>query len=541
MSRDPIRNALTAWLCRLRLVRSLHWSAWGLVGGLAASGSILGYALLSRTLLAREAFTMGAAGVAAGFMIGLLAALLWPLSEAAAARRLDFALGLKERISTALELSSQDLDSALAMRQHEDAAVHASGIDPRRGLPFRLPRIQLLLALVLALAHVAGWSYAQDSFRAAQEKRLLRETIDAQIEEIEALIESIRNDPELTDEQVEALVRPLEEALQDLAASETLEEAFSALEEARESLQSLQDPAADAAADQLQQAAQAASGETGSPLYQAAQSLAAGDLEQAAEDLRAIDPAALDAAELDQLAEQLDALADAVAGVDPALANQLREAADAARNGEAAALEEALDLAAEAIEQIQQQASGSQAARQAAGQVGEIQEAIVAAGQGDSTGTPVAGTGDGQPGSGDQPGDSSGSGGENPGGSGSGSGSGSGTGSGTGADPGGQAGTDPISQGNDPDGSGESGFQPISPSSIGGEGSDRISVPPSGAEGGDVIGTGPSDSGSTAPITVPYINVLPQYQAAAVEAIDSGIIPAQFEDLVRDYFSSLEP
>jgi hypothetical protein len=528
---EALDQRLTAWIRRKRLQRVIAWTGYGAAAGAGAALLIAVYAVFSKAVLPSEFLAAAGAGLAVGPLGGALSGWLWPINRTRAARTFDLAFDLKERVSTALDLRGRSDPPALTGKQVDNALEHASMVDEKRSLPLAFPLRQGLAALLLIGMTAGAWYAGQESFAAAIERRQTRDTIRAEAERIEALVEEIRANEDLTEEQKDALIEPLEQALTELEAAESLEEAYSALEEAEEQLRELEDPGAEALAEGLQEAGEALAGEAEDPLRPFAESLAEGDLDQAAEDLREIDAGAMEQAERERLAEQLESLAEALEGVDPDLAETLREAAQAAREGDTDAAQEALEQAAETLEEIAEAAQASEAAGEATDELGEAQAQIVQAGQeagegaapGGIAGLPGGGgTGDGEQGSGE------------------GSEAGEGEGEGEGQE-GGEAGEDPIGQGNSPDGQGESDFQPISPSSIGGEGSDWVAVPPSGEEGDNVTGTGPSDPGDTAPITVPYTDVLSQYQAAANQAIDSGLIPPQYRDIVRDYFSSLEP
>lgn len=81
-----------------------------------------------------------------GFAIGY-----WPrLTDEQAARWLDQKQGLKERLSTALELSSRPQDSRWQELVLADAQAAAAQVDPRRLLPLALPRVARVLVAVLA-------------------------------------------------------------------------------------------------------------------------------------------------------------------------------------------------------------------------------------------------------------------------------------------------------------------------------------------------------------------------------------------------------
>ncbi|HIE50547.1 MAG TPA: hypothetical protein EYP85_02200 [Armatimonadetes bacterium] len=95
------------------------------------------------------------------FIAGLLRGVLRPLSLLQAAQRLDWHLGLAERVSTALELLGQDKPSPLFPLLLTDAAQHAAGVEVHRVWPFRLTlawkRSLLLLPLLGLLAATPEW------------------------------------------------------------------------------------------------------------------------------------------------------------------------------------------------------------------------------------------------------------------------------------------------------------------------------------------------------------------------------------------------
>lgn len=523
---DELLIILDRWVRRLRAARSLRWGAAGLSVGLGL-GLLLGVigALMGSTL--QVEFLSGSGIMAlAGLAVGAAAGALWPVRPLEAAREFDSVFGMQERMSTAIELQDDMAPTSLSLRQQEDALDHARRIDVRRSTPLRAPQWAVYASATFLAAIAAFTFYGRPLFETASSQRQAQSAFRRQAADIESLIESIESNPELTKEQKEALIEPLEKALAQLDEAETLEEAYSTLEEAAQALEGLQDPGAREALESLQKAGDDLAGSESGPLDSTGESLARGDLEQAVQDLYNLDPASMNASELEQLASQLEALAGAVESVDPALAEELRAAARAARDGDAEAARQALQQAAGSLEDLRAQAAASEAAGEAASAVQGGQQEIVAAGQ-----LPAEGAGS----QGDPAGQGPGQGGADPAG---GAGDGS---SQNGGQPGPEAGNVPIGQGNNPDGSGQSDFQPIDPSSIGGNGSDWVLVPPSGADGENITGTGPSDPGNAAPAEVPYIDVLPQYQSAASEAVDSGLVPAQYRDLVRDYFSSLEP
>ncbi|MBI5385826.1 MAG: hypothetical protein HZA90_14205 [Verrucomicrobia bacterium] len=142
-----------------KAARRRRWQrAWrGFWIGLLA-GTVLCLAVLVAFKLAPLPYwALAAAGLAAaicaatGFTVGG-----WrPVSLSETARWIDREQVLKERLSTALEVAPTE--SEWSQLLVHDAARHAEGLDPRRLLPFHLPRAARWAALVLAVAAGLGF------------------------------------------------------------------------------------------------------------------------------------------------------------------------------------------------------------------------------------------------------------------------------------------------------------------------------------------------------------------------------------------------
>lgn len=117
---------------------------------------------------------------------------------------------------------------------------------------------------------------------------------------------------------------------------------------------------------------------------------------------------------------------------------------------------------------------------------------------------------------------------------------GSGTGEGQNSQTGGEAAGLPFAPNASSDG-GERLYEQIhAPTLAGGEGGPEVGLPGTG-EGGELVGvtgTNPSEPGGS---QVPYSEVYPQYEEINNQVIESGQIPAQFIQIIRDYFNALEP
>ena len=100
----------------------------------------------------------------AGAIVGLATILVWVavagcrrMSLSDTAKLVDSRRQLKERLSTALEMSSSSADPAWKQLVIADAASHLGGIEPRQLLPLRLPTVARWAFTVLILATVLGF------------------------------------------------------------------------------------------------------------------------------------------------------------------------------------------------------------------------------------------------------------------------------------------------------------------------------------------------------------------------------------------------
>ena len=113
--------------------------------------------------------TAAAAGVLA-VLAGVLIGAWRKTSLAQTARWVDGKQHLEERLSTALELSKSPVDETWRELLVTDAAAHAKELDPRRLVPFRLPRVTRWAMLALALSAGLGFvpEYRSKDFRQKQ-------------------------------------------------------------------------------------------------------------------------------------------------------------------------------------------------------------------------------------------------------------------------------------------------------------------------------------------------------------------------------------
>ena len=526
-----LSRILNAWIRRLRLQRAAVWALRGLTAGLALA-LVLGSIGLYRADLLRDEFL--ALVVSIPFLIAGISALtafFWTLPPLQAARYFDRRFHLKERLSTALELSqhSEKVSPQIAERQLQDAVAASSQVHLRRDLPFRYSLWEggVILLLVAMLGIV--WFRGDSWFLAGQQSRAVEQAAEEQAAKIEEIIKQVDANEALSEEQKQALTNPLQEAQQSLEQNPSLENSVSVLTSTGEKMQALSDPQSQQMSQALKEIGSQMAQQEGNPLQGVGQELAQGDYASAASRLQNMDPSQMSQAEQQQLADQLDAMANSLQSTNPQLANQLGQAANALRNGDTAAAQQALNNAAQSLAQAGQQAAFSQTANQAASQLQQGAGQVIAAGGGQQQANQAGqGAGAGQ--------------GSNQG-QGNGTGvAGAGRGSGTGDNPTGQeAGSSPIQQGNGPGDGGETSYEQIyAPELLGGEGGPQVDLPGTG-EDGEVIGEGPITPGDPGRSLVPYSEVYSQYEQVNNQAIENGEVPAQFTQIIKNYFDSLKP
>jgi hypothetical protein len=378
------------WDLRLRLVTSLLWGPRGLLTGLLV-GVTAAVVSRMRPWLLPEQIALITGIVAAAGLLGVLGTVwLWPRSVTRGARYFDRRFGLKERVSTALELSGGviPVPETLAEYQLSDAVSAADRVNVSSRLPVRVRVWEIvgIIALGAALAYMLLADNPQ--VEALRTRRDMQQTISAQVAQLDQAIEQINQNSALSQEQKATLTQPLTEArdiLQQPNVSQ--QEAVAAMAEANQALENMS-----GGMSPEQQAAyqQAASQLRGSDLTSdLAQALKRPDLGAASQAANALadklnDPNLSEAARQD-LANRLEQAAEKLQQTNPDVAQKLREAAQALRKGDTQAARQALKEASGLLKQQQEQLQNSpmvKAAQSAQQQVNQSQQKLAQAGQG---------------------------------------------------------------------------------------------------------------------------------------------------------------
>ncbi len=582
MTDNPIQQLrlyLTRWDRRLRLQQSVIWLPRGLMAGLAL-GVVLAVISRLRPWLLTEQLAVAAAAAAG---VGILAALLivWLVRHETQqlARRFDHVFGLKERVSTSLELAAGQIHSPneeITARQLADAVARAARIDARQYLPLRLNRRDwaVLVMLVAALTVLLLLENPQSTVLAAQQE--LQGVIQEQVEDLENLRDTIANNERLEDSLREELLAALDETLDQLTQDNlSREEAVATMAELSQQLNEMFQPPENLAAQE--QALQEAAGRLAElqESQELADALNEGALDQAAAALEQMAQALEEMSQTSQqeLSQALSEAAEALAEFNPELAESLEQAAEALQQGDQEAATQALQEAAEQLgqqsQQMQERAEqGEQMLTEALQQASASTQSLAQSSQ--TSGTPgqqsqisqselpapIGQQGEGSPGQSSQAGQSpEGEQGEASGLGASGSNEsgemmaeegglagGAGDADGAPQEGGFVASGEPIDQGNNPDGEGRTEFEPVfAPQTIGGEDTGQMSLPGADQPGGIVLQEGDLVEGPAGESLLPYDQVFSDYANAANQALERDYIPLNLRDVVHDYFTLINP
>ncbi len=561
---------------RLRLHAALTGAGYGLAVGLAFSVAICIIARLRPLLLPDQVLTSALAAVAIGTILGLLVGATRPLPLRVVAARADHDLGLRERLSTALELADGTAHSSLAGQHFRETAALVAG---RRDTAATWPRPSrdatlVLAALVAALLALLILPNAQTTaiLRQQQNQQLVQAAAQ-QVAQVQARVTARGALDPATQQALQQQLNQLQQDLLDGKIDPTA--AVARLAEAEAQLRRVQDPAATNRGAALPKLADefGTFGAT-APIGQKLQSQDYAGAGQALKDF-ASQLAALDPASRAALAQKLREAAASQAATDPQLARQLQDAADALDRGDIAAAQAALNAAGDQVTQTGQALAGQAALSGALGDLNAIKRDVangvspttanatpqlprgtpgiagspIAIGgspvpyngtpfTGNGTpialnGTPVYGSLNGTPISGSPPpnatpvivpGQGQGQGQPIQGGQ-PGQGQGQpGQGQGQGSGPGGTAPYDPV-------------YAPTLP---GGAPGQRQTIP--GQGGGDTPPTGTTQgAGANTNPTVPYNQVYQQYRDQALQGLDDPNIPPELREYIRQYFSNIDP
>ena len=512
----------------------------------------------------------------AAVLLNLLMTLIFPRSLAQRARHFDLEFNLCERLSTALELMSGRLRThpEIEARQIADALFHARQIKAKRSieLDFRFRELTLLLilwlalALLIALPLLSGGYPIQDTTSPA---------VEAAQEDIREIIETVAKDSDLTDVDRRDLLESLEIALERLEMEDiSEEEAFAAmsqlqaeLDETRQQLENtmeLDQMTMEAALEALEDFippsdpgdamdAETTFDDLESALQDMAETAETMDAEQASAMAEALQEAG---ESLGQMNEELsESMQNMSAALNEAAMDELQQQLDEALRQierEQAQQEESQDAAMMLQEQSQQaQEAAEEIARQQAQQ--QMFQSPAESGEESDSGERRAGNQQSQDAadeaqSGNQsgnmrttrnmPGDAQNQALNRDSRS---AGAGAGEGESDNRSLAGAAGEDQGADTNNrTTGARQIEYEALySPNAISGGGAEEIRLRTDASD--QSFGEGDFDENPLGEARVSYDTVFSDYQNAANRALESDYVPLGLRDVVRDYFTSLQP
>lgn len=559
-----ISRTLRQGAFRLRLDRAVAGGMAGLGAGLLGA-LILATAIRVRPLmLQNEAFPWAIGLIVAGALVGAATGWLWSAPLSIVAQRADRACGLRERISTALELHADTVQGPLVADQLRDAISSAATVTrmPRLG-PKILRRDAGVVAGLAVAVTLALWLPNSQSGN-VRERREDAAAVEVARDAVEVLTADIAAQSDIDPATQAALTDRLDDLLEKLdPGSLTSEDAAAELAAAEGDLRRLKQTDAAAQAQALRDSApllqtSGATAETGN-------ALAAGDLAAAAAAMSALGEEAQDLSPEEQqaLANRLNELAAQQQGANPELASALAAAAAALASGNPAGAAASLNNAAAIIQTVADAQAANAAASAASSALASTRQTL---GDPSRSGATQRSGAAGTPSAGSESGGSGASSGTPQAGGGS-SGSSGGSGSGTPSAGGGQSGAAGGNMGmsgqvqgssaqSTSGGTNSGNAQPqqsddgqsgtrdeesiYAPSTQGGAQGQEDFV--SGVEGpGNEEISAQTGTGAVTDASVPYSAVYGEYKRQASRDIEQGAVPAPLQPYVRDYFSALEP
>jgi hypothetical protein len=585
------------WDRRLRLQQFVRWLALALMPGVMLGIALAVVSRMRPFLFVPQILVYALVGVGAGFGVLVIGVLLYPRSANRAAQQFDLMFRLNERVSTALDLIGGRIRASdqFTTRQLDDAIQRAQTIRAKDYLPIQVRWVDWvtlgILSAVLAALLLLPNPMEDNVAAATTPNPAIEEAADT----LRDITEEIAADPSLSQEQRDSLLEELEASIDTLERDDiTTEEAFAELSDVASELEDQAGSLGDQLGQQQQSRAGAQQALNGAfpEGEQRDQNDLNGDFETLDEQLSDIAELGENSQNPQSLADALNQAAEALRESNPEAAQALQDAAQALENGDPQAAQEAIQQAQDALDNQQQQSTQQQQSQQnlqqgaddtrqqqgalqqpsdnqpggeqQAGAAGEAQDGQQAGEQsqfilstpqpGEQADTQAqSGQQDGQ-----QPGETSQSaqsGGNQPGQQGQPSQGGQAAQSSTGGSAGANSGagdqdSSAVQQGfeasgetatnNNPDGSGVTEFDPIyAPQRAGGEGGPSISL--ESEDGDSPLVEGEFSENPTGQTTVPYNEVFSDYSNAASQALESDYIPLGMRDVVRDYFTSIEP
>jgi len=508
---------------RRRRAQLLLWLPRGLLAGLLTAAVIAVITRYRPVLFNRDVASLAGLLGLAGLAISAIVVFFKRHSLIEQARFADRRYQLYARASTAVEIHSGGLKTASHLQHLQliDTVQAMKVLDIEGRQPLRLNRRDLAVLVVTGALIIAAVTMPNPLERTLADRRSLEIALEDQIQDLEAVVEEIQRDPLLTTEHQDELSAPIQGAVEQLRDGElSRERAVATLSETTAELRELLEKYDNRA---LRESLEVV-GDTlgGNPLTQSlGQALQDGQLSTASSFMNQLADSlpSRSSEQIEELASTLSDMAASLETLDPELANQISQAAQALQSGDTTGAQEALQEGAATLAQRGQEQAMAQRVASTAEQLEQSRQEIAQAGGSASA------SGQGQvdeqigPGQRDEF--------SNPA---SVQGSLSGKGAGAGGPGPGGGHVDNVFVPEFIDLAGEEGIEVELPAECAGD------LARCGLLVSQTART-PGDERSL----IPYDQVFGNYRDAAYQALEREHIPLGLKGYVREYFSSLEP
>ncbi|MDD3335000.1 MAG: hypothetical protein PHI98_05715 [Eubacteriales bacterium] len=483
-----LEQALKPMSSRMKLQRTAEWAVIGLLVGMI--GALL-MRIASFLWLFPKVWLWSAVSFCGVPLLCALISWVWPIAVIDAARKVD-AAGLEARLQTALML--KESSTPMAELQRQDALKHLETVNPKQIFPLKLSRILLLSTLTCMLAYGLSFLIPNPQESVLSARAAFQQEMTKQAE----LLDEGAVKLDATEPQTPELRKILSDLSMELRKAEEPRTALNAVDEAERRIERLQAATREDALSAMENKG----------MSDVATALENGD-EETAKQL------------LSQQNEQnaANALNQAArAAVDAAAAQSLTQAAQAMQSGDLTAALNALQSAAAGTSSVTLQAAAlNNMVRMAAAAVGSSQMAMMTGtgsqnGQGGAGSSAIAALTGG----------------------GSGAGKGSSNKDGGYREANGLSATTPTQEGSLTLEDYESIYDPTR---LNREGE---SVQTKGKIGEGEISEITAGAGlGTVEESVPYRQVITEYEETAVTAAQNADLPLYAQKWVQDYFSAL--
>ena len=436
-------------------------------------------------------------------------------------------LGLKERITTSLELKGNE--EIMARLQKKDALKHIRKLDYKRELTL-VPNKKFLISLLILVCIFSGLSFVPNDLNEVAIKnhqlKIDKKTAFKEVEKIEKKVEENKNIDEIKKAE---LLNNLSELKKQVKESENKESIDKNLEKSSKKLELLKKELLN---DDLKKVSETfmkneLTKEIGKMLKEKNQEKLSEELKKVSEKLKDVSQE-----ELSELAKNLNELSKELSN-NPELAESIASLASKLAEGDAGASSEALSEMSGSISELMENAEFAEA-------LNNVAQALNSQTQGENNGNSQ------EQGSGEGNGEGNGTGkGQGQGNGSGGQGTGTGGGAGSGSDKGNEESPEGSNSGGLSNKDGNNGenvndYDKIfSPTSMDSQGETSILTGQKNDDGNSqqiITEKGVGIKGNS----VPYNQVMGQYKNKAYENMENSYIPDSMKNLVKDYFSSLE-